>query len=85
MSVRKPLEMIPKTGKIDVDALIEKGSKVKEDRVQEIKKWIIINLRLTEDMLKKVDDELENRIGMSRNAWILEAVIEKLKGLKEEQ
>lgn len=78
MSVRKKLE-IPKLEEVDVDALIEKGAKVKEDKVEESKKWTIINLRLPTDMLSNVDEEVKERIGMTRTGWILEAINEKLK------
>lgn len=78
MSVRKKLE-IPKLEEVDVDALIEKGAKVKEDKVEESKKWTIINLRLPTDMLSNVDQEVKERSGMTRTGWILEAINEKLK------
>jgi len=77
MSVRKPLEKhinMP----VDIDALIDKGAKVKEDHKQ-VKEWTIINLRILSDMLKQVDRSVSNRVGISRTGWILEAIHEKLK------
>ena len=78
MSVRKRLERKDEPD-VDVDALIEKGAKVKEDRMAEIRKWIIINVRITETILKEVDKCKSERVGISRTAWILEAIQEKLK------
>lgn len=78
MSVRKKFE-IQKIEPVDVDALIGKGAKVKEDHVEESKKWTIINLRLPMDMLFAVDEEVKQRIGMTRTGWILEGIHEKLK------
>lgn len=83
MSVRKRFEN-PKIEEVDVDALIEKGAKVKEDRVEESKKWMIINLRLPVEMCESVDRKVQDRAGMSRTGWILEAIQEKLKRSKDE-
>jgi len=70
MPVRKPL------AKVNVEALIEKGAKVKEDKDE--RKWVIINLRLSSDMLKNVDECVQERVGIKRTGWILEAIREKL-------
>lgn len=74
MSVRKPLE---KKQDVDVEALIDSGAKVKED-IKEKKKWPIINLRISEEMLKDVDGSVGRRVGITRTGWILEAIHEKL-------
>lgn len=74
MGVRKPLE------KTDVDALIDKGAKVKEDFKRQVKEWAMINLRISSEMLKGVDDAVAQRVGITRTGWILEAIYEKLKG-----
>jgi len=78
MSVRKKLEK-PKIEEVDVDALIEKGAKVKEDQVAESKKWTYMNLRITVEMMGDVDEAVEERVGITRTGWILEAIHEKLK------
>ena len=78
MSVRKKLEK-PKIEEVDVDALIEKGAKVKEDQVAESKKWTYMNLRITVEMMSDVDEAVEERVGITRTGWILEAIHEKLK------
>ena len=76
MSVRKPLK---KEESINIDALIEKGAKVKEDISAESKKWTFINVRITFEMLKEVDQAVSNRVGISRTGWLLESIHEKLK------
>lgn len=76
MSVRKPLEK-----KIDVDALIEKGAKVKAD--QQEKAWTNINIRIPVSMLKNVDAAVGRRIGITRTGWVLEALQDKLEGKYE--
>ena len=56
---------------------IEKGGGVAADDQSE---WKNINLRLKSDMITKIDDIVQNeRIGMNRTAWILEAIQEKFK------
>lgn len=71
MAVRKPLE------KVNVEELIDSGAKVKEDLKR--KKWPIINLRISEEMLRDVDQSVSQRVGITRTGWILEAIHEKLK------
>lgn len=77
MAVRKPLEKM-KQEEIDVDALIDKGSTVKEDRMQKHKKWCMINLRISSEMLKYLDDCVNKRVGITRTGWILESIHEKI-------
>lgn len=77
MSIRKPLEKSKED--IDVEALIDAGAKVKEDLKKEIKEWSIINLRISNKMLKEVDESVKNRVGITRTGWILESIYEKLK------
>jgi hypothetical protein len=48
------------------------GSTVKED-------WTMISVRLPDILLRELDAATEKRFGLSRNAWILEAIQEKLK------
>ena len=78
MVVKKSLEK-KSDPKISVDKLIDKGAKVKEDNTELARKWTNLNLRITKDILDTIDAILENRIGISRTGWILEAIQEKLK------
>lgn len=73
MAVRKPMVK----QEVDVDALIERGAKVKEE--QKEKKWVMINLRISTEMLKYVDQAVNRRVGITRTGWILESIHEKLK------
>lgn len=74
MVVRKPEER----AKIDVDALIDQGAKVKEDYKKQDKEWVMINLRLPKSMLNAVDKAVDRRVGITRTGWIQEAIHEKL-------
>lgn len=56
---------------------IEKGGDVASDHQSE---WTNINLRIKTDMINKIDGIVKNeRIGMNRTSWILEAIQEKFK------
>lgn len=78
MAVRKPLE---KFSPINIDALISKGAPVREDNknTTEKKDATYINLRVPTNMLDNINEAMNERVGISRNAWILEAIHEKLK------
>lgn len=65
----------PDKYKKDEDAFINKGGKAKSDNAE----WTMVSLRITKNLLKDLDSMRCNRLGMSRNAWILEAIQEKLK------
>lgn len=73
MTVRKPIKNVNELG---IDALIERGAKVREEENKK-KKRCHINLRIPPHMLELIDEARENRIG-SRTAWVLEAIQEKL-------
>jgi len=72
----KPIEK----AEIDIDELLSKGAPVKEDIVleKEESKWSNVNFRLPTEMLQTVDEVLRDRVGISRNGWLQEAVNEKL-------
>ncbi len=51
-----------------------------EDKDSEDKKvWLHFTLRIRKDLLEDIEKVLEKRIGISKTAWILEAIQEKLK------
>ena len=84
--VKKLVEKTPEKNEVDIDKLLSKGAPVKEDMVeveQEESKWTHINFRVPTQMLKKVDEALKDRVGISRNGWLLEAIDEKLKRQNE--
>jgi hypothetical protein len=72
MVVKKPLE------KQQIEALIDAGAKVKADSKGSNKEWMMVNLRISTNMLKDIDDAVKERVGITRTGWILEAIHEKL-------
>jgi hypothetical protein len=80
MVIRKISE---KNIKLDPKEAISRGADVVSDtKVKTHKKRILINVGIPENMLHEIDQELENRVGISRTGWILEAIHEKLKSLQ---
>lgn len=77
MSVRKKLEK-PKVEAADIEALINKGAKVKEDHIEESRNWVYINIRISPEMLKHVDKNVRAQVGIKRTGWILQAIQDKL-------
>lgn len=75
MGVRKPLEK----KEVDIDALIDGGAKVKEDYKKGCKTWVMVNLRISKEMLQEVDAAVDERVGITRTGWILEAIHKHLK------
>lgn len=56
-----------------IDDVINKGADVIEDQVKkESNDWTLISVRLPKDLLKKIDQERSQSIGLTRNAWILQ-------------
>jgi predicted HicB family RNase H-like nuclease len=74
MALNPPPEKKNRSKEKEIDKIINQGAgeTAKEE-------WKMITLRLPELLLRDVDFETEKRIGLSRNAWILEAIQEKLK------
>lgn len=63
-----------------IDEVISRGGHVLADLdAKKKKEWINFCLRIPVDMLDRIDQELEDRIGISKTGWILEAIQEKLK------
>lgn len=65
-SIRK--KVISRGGHVVAD--LEEGNK---------SKWVQFCLRIKTQMLDQIDEILEERAGISKTGWILEAVQEKLK------
>lgn len=72
---------IRKLEKKTVDEIIERGGEVTADKADK-KRWITFNLRIREDLLEEIDHVLEDRLGISKTGWILEAIQEKLKDIR---
>ncbi len=62
----------------ELDKVISQGGHVAADNQQKKEGWINIQLRISTEMIDEIASILkEKRIGLSRNAWILEAIQEK--------
>lgn len=67
----------------DLDKVISSGGHVAADHQQKKESWTSIQLRISNDMIEEIASILkEKRVGLSRNAWILEAIQEKLRTSK---
>lgn len=63
-----------------INALIEKGGTVATDTSTANGKLMLLQLRLSKDVVQRIDRQRNKRIvPPSRHAWILEALLEKLK------
>lgn len=63
-----------------INALIEKGGTVATDTSTTNGKLMLLQLRLSKDVVQRIDRQRNKRIvPPSRHAWILEALLEKLK------
>lgn len=65
--------------KSNLEKIIDKGSYVAADRMKRGNKYYILNLRIHNELNEMIDDALTERIGLSKTAWILEAIQDKLK------
>ncbi len=63
----------------DYDKVVNAGGKVRT----EAKGWSNFNLRIRDDMVSGIEEDLENRIGLTKTSWILEAIQEKLRRLND--
>ena len=62
--------------------IISKGGSVSDDEEQDTQ-WQKITLRISDDMLKEIKKLLIRRPGLTRNAWILESIQDKIRGAYE--
>lgn len=65
--------------KPSAEDIINRGGDVAADKMDK-KEWCNFTLRIRKDLLAQIGEELEERVGISKTAWILEAIQEKLKG-----
>lgn len=59
--------------------LIKQGAPVLGENPGSKNEWHNFTLRIKNEMLKKIEDALENLAGMSKTGFILQAIQEKLK------
>lgn len=62
---------------LQLDEFLEKGGSVIEEKKP--REWVNFDLRIRGDLLRSIELKLKSRVGLSRTAWILEAIQEKLK------
>lgn len=83
MVVNKKIEKNNEIG--DALEYISKGGEVVADRQKDLAtEWKTICLRIPMDLLENVDGKVKVRAALTRTAWILEAIQEKLKGESNE-
>lgn len=82
MAVTKKIEKNPPLG--DVEAYLSKGGQVQAD-MEAQDDWKTICLRIPKKMLKTVDKKVKGRAALTRTAWILEAIQQKLNQEGEEK
>ena len=75
MSVKPMLE---KAVRLTDEQIISRGSPVKADLQEEKEKWMNFTLRIRKNTLNEIDLALEEMEGLSKTAWILQAIREKL-------
>lgn len=65
-----------------IEQIIEKGGEVKAES-KPSKDFVFLSQKVRLDILEQLDIAVHDRPGMSRTAWIQEAIYEKLKRLKD--
>lgn len=65
--------------KSNLESIIDKGGSVVADKIKKENKYYFLNLRIHNVLNEKIDEALNDRLGTSKTAWILEAIQEKLK------
>jgi hypothetical protein len=73
-----------KIDKKDLMKVIVKGGHVQADNEVKKKVWINFCVRIKADMLDQIDKALEDRPGLSKTGWILEAIHKELKRVGNE-
>ena len=66
--------------KSNLEKIIDKGGSVSADKIKNENKYYILNLRIHNELNELIDNALKDRIGLSKTAWILEAIQNKLRG-----
>lgn len=79
MTIKKKIQINEKELEKRREKFIAGGGTVSSDSKK--KEWLTICLRLTPQLLKEVDHYASKRVGLSRTAWILEAIQEKIENM----
>lgn len=62
-----------------LERVIEKGGHVAADLETDKKEWANFTLRIKHEMLRDIDDAMQDSVGISKTGWILQAIQEKLR------
>ena len=73
------LRKLEKKNSQTIEEIIDRGGSVRADKSENTKEWKNFAIRIRKDLLSRIDEILEGRIGITKTAWILEAIQEKLK------
>lgn len=65
--------------KIEIEKVIERGGHVGADLETDRKEWTNFTLRIKNDMLREIDEAMQDTVGISKTGWILQAIQEKLR------
>lgn len=57
-----------------LEDVIDKGAGIKEEGVNNDEEYVTISLRMKKGMLKKLNECVKNKVGITRNGWILQAI-----------
>jgi hypothetical protein len=78
MVIRKKAETIQVNIEEQRLRIIEKGADVSSDRSKNDASRKPIMLKIPESFLEKIDSEVSKRVGLTRTAWILQAIQKQL-------
>ncbi len=84
MAIREKIEKVDVNTEKLREEMILRGGKVAADNESKKKEWVNFCLRIKVDMLHQVEEALEDRVGINKTGWMLEAIHEKLRRSKDE-
>lgn len=67
--------------KKEVDIFISKGGSVYPN--DEVQVFVNVSLRLPKNLFEQVNEQIKKRPWMNRNAWIVDAIQDKIESIKE--
>lgn len=86
MTIRKKIEKAVEDIEKAREEVISRGGHVIADIVdpkRKKKEWTTLCLRIPMDMVERIDILLDDRVGISRTAWILEALHTEIKAAED--
>lgn len=74
MSLKRPIKELQKSR----EEFIRGGGLVASDINDKKEEWTKIVLRIKSEALSQIDEIVDNKMGLTRTGWILQAIEEKL-------